>query len=183
MVCWCAVLADAAATGAVASARFGRPLLTGVAAGVCVSSLVGAVLPFADAGNDQDVQNTRYFAQVEPIDLVIGFHEIQSKNKIDRIIARVGFGYYNLFNRAHAFRDIDYEDLVRMTGQALQRRGRVYVDPYVVHPPRSIVEFVTPRNSNFEADRERVLAHLRSLPAGRVVWVDPVGITSQFFVL
>jgi len=172
-------IALAAAVGA-ARTRASSRVLQALAVAVGATTLLGSILPYASEGNDLDAVNDRYLSEATPVDLVIGFDEIQSEARTRLLLRRQGFHYFNVLSRAANWSASDSLALEGELAGALSRGGRVIIDPYLTHPPRSNIAHIGLDNPIFERQRKQWVARLARVDAPRVVWVPLVGDPRDF---
>jgi hypothetical protein len=165
------ILAVLVGLGAAGEGRARRIVLTIAVTGLIASSWFGAIALFADPGNDIDAVNGRFVAAARNPDLIVGWNEIQSSARIVLASRRTGFRYFNVFVRAFAQDERLVPDLRDSIAGALERGGRVRVDPYVTHPPLSNLADVRLTNPAFEEQRQSVLRELRAADSARVDWM------------
>jgi hypothetical protein len=85
-------------------------------------------------------------------------------------------------DRAFGWSAADERDLDQELQQVAGRGGRVFVSPYVLHPPLSSLHFIRLTSPRFDDQRRQVLDKLSSLDAARVEWV-PLGATVRGYFL
>jgi hypothetical protein len=171
-----------AAKGAATGQRWPVWLLNAGVAGLFVSSLLGAILPFANPDNDIDAVNRRYLARVGAADMVVGFDEIQSAGRAHLAMEQQGFLYFNVFDRAFNWSGADLAELDREIAEKLARGGKVFVDSYILHPPKSQLAFIRLTNPEFDAQRQNILVHLRSVGSARIEWISQDATVPGYFV-
>jgi len=170
------------AKGASYGERWPVRLLIASTVGLFVSSLLGAALLFANPDNDIDAVNQRYLARVASADLLIGFNEIQSAARTHLAMEHQGFRYFNIFNRSFRWSNTDLAKLDHETAETLERGGKVFVDSYILHPPRSNLAFIRLSNKEFETQRLDIIAHLRKVDPARIEWVQQAATVPGYFV-
>lgn len=148
----------------------GVALLTVCAAGLFVSTGLGAVALFADPGNDLDAVDCAFVSQVTRQDLVLGLDRIQPAARINLSRLRQGFQYVNVFDRAAQWDESDFEAVRHAVRQALARGGRVFVSPYLSRPPSANIEWIRRLNPAFPGQWTQLAAYLHSLPADASRW-------------
>lgn len=176
------LIALLAAKGAVRGSRFAVPAMYAMAAGFFVSSLFGAMLPFFDSGNDIDAVNQRYLSRAGSADLVVGFDEIQSNGRANLTRIKTGFAYFNVFARAAKWSDADLAILDHEVAATLAKGGKIFVSPYVLHPPKSNLANLLLLNPKFSEERQTVITHLQAVDPRRIEWQPEVGIVPGYFV-
>jgi hypothetical protein len=163
-------IAIAAAAGAARGRGASRALRV-AAAGVALTTLLGSIVPCSSEDNDLDAVNDRYLRAATPADLVIGFDEIQSDARTRLELRKQNFHYFNFVVRARTWSRLDSLALADEVSSALARGGRILVDPYVLHPPRSNLAHIALENPAFDARRLEWITRLQALDPRRVVWV------------
>ena len=148
----------------------GVMLLVVCAAGLFVSTSVGAVALFADPANDIDAVECAFAREATSRDLVLGLDRIQPAARINLWRLRQGFQYVNVFDRAAQWSDADLEAVKRAARDAVARGGRVLVGPYLSRPPGANIEWIRRLNPAFPQQWSVLMEFLRSLPPGRVEW-------------
>lgn len=172
------LVAKGAATGTRWSIRF----MSAVVVGLFVSSLLGAILLFADPNNDIDAVNRRYLASVGSTDLLVGFDEIQSTARARLAMQWQGFRYFNIFSHSSSWTSADLAALDREIAETLARGGMICVDSYVPHPPKSYLACISLMNREFETQRKDILDHLKAVPPARIKWMPQVATVPGYFV-
>ncbi|HEY2955318.1 MAG TPA: hypothetical protein VGK89_08730 [Candidatus Eisenbacteria bacterium] len=163
------LLAVVIAAGAWGSVGRKRMLWVAVG-GLGISTLLGAVLLFADPGNDIDTVNGRFLAEVRGRDLLLGWDGIQSCGRVALAQPRQGFRWFNVFARGFHWAPGDSAELDRTIESTLAAGGRVFVHPYLAHPPISNMVLIGLHNPRFESERQAILARLRAIDPGRISW-------------
>jgi len=175
-----------AAKGAARGQRWGQRwpvrLLNAAVVGLFVCSLLGAILLFANPDNDIDAVNRRYLARVSAADMVVGFDEIQATGRTHLAMEQQGFLYFNVFDHSFNWSGADLAELEREIAETLARGGKIFVDSYILHPPKSHLAFIRLTNPEFDVQRQNILVHLRSVPSARIEWISQDATVPGYFV-
>jgi hypothetical protein len=168
--------------GVVNGERWSFQMLNAGVVGLFVSSLLGAVLLVADPKNDIDAVNRRYLADIGAADLLVGFDEIQSVARVQLAMEKKKFRYFNVFDRSFNWSDGDLEDLKREIADTLAGSGKIFVDSYVTHPPKSQIAWIMLKNQEVDRNRQKILEHLRSVDPSRIYWVEQTANVPGYFI-
>jgi hypothetical protein len=182
-----AVLAARGAAGLPANAAAGRGsagwLLTACASGLAVATGLGAVQPLSDGSRDVDRTNQSYLSRLGPADLQVSIDEIQSTGRVGLAAQHQHFKSFNIFFRASRWTAGDLAALDADIAATLIAGGKVFVDPYVLHPPRSRVEWIKRTASpEFDAQRAEVIRRLQRVDPARIEWLPLVARVPGYFV-
>ena len=158
-----------------------RILIVGTV-GLFVSTLLGAALLFANPDNDIDAVNQRYLAHVASTDLLVGFNQIQSAARTHLAMERQGFQYFNIFSHSTRWSSDNLAELNHEVAETLERGGKVFVDPYILHPPLSNMASIRLLNKEFEAQRLDIISLLRKVDPARIEWVQQTATVPGYFV-
>ena len=157
-------------------------LLYATVAGMGISTFFGGILLFTDPYKDVDYANQSYIYQVKENDLVIAVDIIQSSARAALLMQKTNFEYINIMG-IHKWNESEYASLDGSINKALASGGKIYVDPYVVHPPISRVYLIkTTQTPDYEAVRQKIIERLQLVPTDRIIWADLVASTPGFFV-
>jgi len=165
------ILALSITTGARLLKKKAKLVLSILISCLLIGTFSTSILVFLDASNDIDQVNKQYISMLTEKDLLIGFDEVVSNNRIKLDQQSQGFKYFNLFVKMSKGHRIDLQNLNKEIDLALNRGGKVFVDPYLINSPTSYFELIKINNPYFKEDYSRVLTLLEGVNSDRVIWL------------
>ncbi len=177
-------LAVVAVTGARVLGRHAATAMGAIAMLLLLSTSLGSVRLYLDAGNDIDSVNDAYMKDLAPGDLLIGWDGIQSSARVHLLHRSDASGYFNIQARAGHWSIADSLEMEQAITRTQALNGRIWLGPYLRDMPASNMYFILAQNPSFEQTYSALLARLDRLDSTRVVRCVPVakvpGLFRQF---
>ena len=151
-----------------------------VAGCLAISTFGGSIFLYLNPRNDVDFVNDQYVMSLSSGDLLIGFEDIQSRHRIMLEAQKKHFDYVDIRWMAERWSSGEDARLNAAVSSTLRRGARIYVSPRLTFPPISELAAVRFVNPAFDAEREAILAKLRTFPGVR--WPKPAVFLKGYFL-
>ena len=170
-----------AVTGARVLGRHAATAMGAIATLLLLSTSLGSVLLYLDAGNDIDSVNDAYMKDLAPSDLLISWDGIQSTARAHLLHPSVAFGYFNIQAHAGHWSSADSLEMEQAITRTQSQNGRIWLGPYLHDMPASNMYFILAQNPSFEQTYPALLARLDRLDSMSVVRCLPVARVPDLF--
>jgi len=174
-------LAVVAVTGTRVLGRHAATAMGAIATLLLLSTSLGSVRLYLDAGNDIDSVNDAYMKDLAPDDLLISWDGIQSTGRVNLLRPSDTFGYFNIQARAGHWSSADSLEMEQAISSNRSRNGRIWLGPYLHDMPASNMQFILAQNPAFERTYPALLARLDRLDSTSVVRCLPVARVPALF--